>query len=395
MAHLGFRLLTILIAMAIAPLASGHGGGLSEYGCHRQSSDNTYHCHSGPLDGLTFTSEQALIDAYNAAVSNPILASNPEVVVPGVFIPAYNRDDYMTSWRDLDSDCMDGRHEVLLIESRIPPTLDSSGCYVQSGEWHDPFTGLVFTDPSDLQIDHMVPLKEAHVSGAHAWEPARKSAYAQDLLNAKALIAVSGSANQSKGSRDPAQWLPPNTAYHCEYVRNWTEVKYRYALSFDEAERTAIENILGTELALAIRDDSAGWDEVERRSSSAMFGLGIRKQDQCGYTRQALPTDQIEVTVSILPDAAHLGQEFDIFLVAELPSGLHSLDMWGNFIPFNGDMSTLVAHRSNIYLAESHEVSVFTGALNDELVFNLFIGYGTDGGDFVYTQAPLPLRISH
>ena len=140
MAHLSFRLLAILIAMAMAPIASGHGGGLNEYGCHRQSSDNTYHCHSGPLDGQSFTSEQAMIDAYNAAVSNPIPAPDPdpEVVVPGAFIPVYNRDDYMTSWRDLDSDCMDGRHEVLLIESRIPPTRTLLPSVTKEGATLDP-----------------------------------------------------------------------------------------------------------------------------------------------------------------------------------------------------------------------------------------------------------------
>lgn len=389
------NILGAFMVMVFSCTADGHGGGLNAYGCHWETATSAYHCHQGSLDGQTFATETEMTDAYNAATNSPTPDPGINIGTPGAFIPAYNRDDYMTSWLDLDSNCMSGRHEVLFIESRIPPTLDSSGCYVQSGEWYDPFTGLVFTDPSDLQIDHMVPLKEAHVSGAHAWEQARKSVFAQDLLNAKALIAVSGSANQSKGARDPAQWLPPNTAHHCEYVRNWTEVKYRYGLSFDEAEKAAIENVLGTDIALAIRAESAGWDETERRPSSAMFGLGIRKQDQCGYIRQALPSDQIEVTVSILPDAAHIDQEFDIFLVAELPSGLHSLDMWGNFIPFNGDMSTLVAHRSDIYLAESREISVFSGALNDELVFNLFIGYGTDRGDFVYTQAPLPLRISH
>ncbi|WP_245730795.1 HNH endonuclease family protein [Pseudohongiella acticola] len=288
---------------------------------------------------------------------------------------------------------MDTRHEVLLSASRIPATLDAGGCNVLSGEWYDPFTGQVFTDPGELDIDHMVPLEEAHGSGAHAWGSDRKRAYANDLLNAKSLIAVSASANRSKGSRGPAEWLPPNTAHHCEYVRNWTEVKHRHGLDVDDAEKAAVESVLGADIALAVRAESSGWDEIQRAPSPAVFGLGIRKQDQCSYTRQALPSDQIEVTVSILPDPNHIERKFDIFLVADLPAGLFSLDMWGNFIPFNGDIATLVPHRENIYLAQSHEISVFTGALNDELVMNLFIGYGTDSGDFVYTSAPLPLAI--
>lgn len=388
-------ILGVFMTLVLSCSAYGHGGGLNSYGCHRETATNSYHCHQGPIADQTFSTESEMITAYNSAVNNPTPTPDPDTGTPGSFIPAYNRDDYMTSWRDLDSDCMDGRHEVLLIESRIPPTLDAADCRVLAGEWYDPFTGQIFTSPSDLQIDHMVPLKEAHDSGAHAWEPAKKSAYAQDLLNAKSLIAVSGSANQSKGARDPAEWLPPNTDYHCEYVRNWTEVKHRWGLSIDDAEKSAIENVLGAELEAALRAESVGWDEVAQRPSSAVFGLGIRKQDQCGYTRQALPSDQIEITISVLPAPEHIKQEFDIYLVADLPAGLFSLDISGNFHPFNGDIATLVPHRENIFLIESREISIFTGALNDELIMNLFIGYSTAGGDFVYTSSPLPFRITN
>lgn len=371
--------------------AYGHGGGVNSYGCHYETATTAYHCHQGPLSGQLFSSESGMITAYNDAVGNP--KPDPGSGTPGSFAPAYNRDDYITSWKDLDSDCMNGRHEVLVIESRIQPTLDPSGCYVQEGEWYDPFTGQVFTDPGDLQIDHMVSLKEAHDSGAHAWEPAKKSAFAQDLLNAKSLIAVSGNANQSKGSSDPAEWLPPNSDYHCEYVRNWVEVKHRYGLSIDEAERAAIENVLGADFADALRTESLGWDEIAQQPSSAVFGLGVRKLDHCGYTNQALPSDQIEMSVSITPDPEHVEQKFDIYLVADLPAGLFSLDIYGDFHPFYGDIATLVPHREDIYLVESREISIFTGALNDELVMNLFIGFSTDGGDFVYTSTPLPFRI--
>jgi hypothetical protein len=31
-------------------------------------------------------------------------------------------------------------------------------------------------------------------------------------------LAVSRSANRSKGAKDPAQWMPQNVAFHCEYI---------------------------------------------------------------------------------------------------------------------------------------------------------------------------------
>tara|TARA_B100000427_G_scaffold250136_1_gene213362 strand:- start:1613 stop:1741 length:129 start_codon:yes stop_codon:yes gene_type:complete len=29
----------------------------------------------------------------------------------------------------------------------------------------------------------------------------------------------------SKEAKDPAQWMPKNKAYHCEYIKKWVAVK--------------------------------------------------------------------------------------------------------------------------------------------------------------------------
>lgn len=41
---------------------------------------------------------------------------------------AYDRGDYLTSWRDADGDCQDTRQEVLIRQSRIPVVLSNDGC---------------------------------------------------------------------------------------------------------------------------------------------------------------------------------------------------------------------------------------------------------------------------
>ena len=80
-------------------------------------------------------------------------------------------------------------------------------CHVR--QWHDPYTGRVFTDPSLLDVDHVVPLKEAFDSGAKEWSRDKMVRYFNDLEHKDHLIAVDRSANRSKGARDPARWLPP------------------------------------------------------------------------------------------------------------------------------------------------------------------------------------------
>ena len=129
---------------------------------------------------------------------------------------------------------------MLIAESVTPVQMNSSGCRVVSGEWHDPFTGQTFTNPSDLDIDQFVALAEVHRSGGSTRSPERRRSYSNDLSYTGTLIAVSASANRSKGDRDPADGLPPNVDFRCDYVTAWVLAKGYWGLSMDERERSAV-----------------------------------------------------------------------------------------------------------------------------------------------------------
>ena len=52
---------------------------------------------------------------------------------------------------------------MLIEESLTPVTFKTEkGCRVVSSSWLGAYSGNVFTDASKLDIDHLVPLKEAH-----------------------------------------------------------------------------------------------------------------------------------------------------------------------------------------------------------------------------------------
>jgi hypothetical protein len=153
--------------------------------------------------------------------------------------PAYERSLFR-HWTDTDRDCQDTRVEVLV---RDDQSSTRHGCRAVSGSWSSWLDGQTFTSSRSLDVDHLVALKEAWRSGAHAWQSSRRKAFANDLGFEWSLRAVSASANRSKSDRDPAKWLPL-PAVRCEYVSRWMAVKYRWGLAVDPVERSAIKQVL-------------------------------------------------------------------------------------------------------------------------------------------------------
>lgn len=141
-------------------------------------------------------------------------------------------------WDYLGDDC-DVRDAVLIAEARRGP-VTGDACPVGAGRWFSAFDGVTVRDPSELDVDHLVPLAEAWGSGARTWSTSVREEYANDLGYAKSLIAVTASSNRSKGDQDPAEWLPPRTAYRCTYVASWIGVKYRWRLTIDAREEAAL-----------------------------------------------------------------------------------------------------------------------------------------------------------
>ena len=136
-------------------------------------------------------------------------------------------------WIDADKNGCNTRYEVLIAEATTKPKV-GAGCYLSGGKWKSPYDAKVFTNPTGLDIDHMVPLAEAWRSGAWAWTAAQRMAYANDLDASETLVAVTASLNRSKGDRDVAHWLPPKS--QCKYIANWISVKSRFDLTVDKTE---------------------------------------------------------------------------------------------------------------------------------------------------------------
>lgn len=148
-------------------------------------------------------------------------------------------------WIDADHDCQDARTEVLISESYEPVGFeDARECEVATGRWQCPYTGKIISEAHLLDVDHLVPLANAHRSNGDKWDLSRRRRYANELDHTEHLIAVDYNANRSKGAKGPEAWLPPSEDYRCTYVREWAAVKLRWQLSMTTAEAVAVDDAL-------------------------------------------------------------------------------------------------------------------------------------------------------
>ncbi|KAK6352835.1 hypothetical protein TWF696_004835 [Orbilia brochopaga] len=153
----------------------------------------------------------------------------------------YSRSKF-PHWRIQHGEC-NTREEVLKRDGVNVVT--NAKCAATSGTWVCPYTNNTYTKSSDIDIDHMVPLKNAWISGASNWTTERRGDFANDLQHPQ-LWAVKDTVNQGKSDSSPDVWQPPLESFHCTYASAWVEVKSVWSLTVTEAEKASLEKMLST-----------------------------------------------------------------------------------------------------------------------------------------------------
>lgn len=144
-------------------------------------------------------------------------------------------------WVAVSENC-NAREWVLRRDGKNVTT--GADCYPTGGRWYSVYEPRWLDDPSEVDIDHFVPLANAWRSGAHAWTTERRQTFA-NAVDGPELIAVSRSSNRAKGDQSPDQWRPDNTRYWCDYARRWIAVKAKWGLTVTAAEKKELGTMLG------------------------------------------------------------------------------------------------------------------------------------------------------
>ncbi|MBY0286404.1 MAG: HNH endonuclease family protein [Mycobacteriaceae bacterium] len=199
---------------------------------------------------------------FIAGADAPTVAPGVDVLAGIAQIPVrvrgqdYRRDAFGDSWTDENpapggyNGC-DTRNDILdrdLVDKTYVP-IKRCPAAVATGFLHDPYTNaaIAFTrgekTGAAVQIDHIVPLALAWDLGARFWTDHQRLRFANDPAN---LIAVAGGANQDKGDQEPATWMPPNTAFRCQYAMQFIAVIRGYALPIDAPSAAALRDAAST-----------------------------------------------------------------------------------------------------------------------------------------------------
>lgn len=200
--------------------------------------------------GCALRVEVAELDLANS----DMLATVASLTVKGK-APAtgYSRSQFGRAWTD-DVDVRFGHNGCKQNEDMMRhslaniATVPGSRCKIASGTLNpDPYTGAVLNytrgqRPTLVNLDHVVALRNAWVTGAQQWSKQKRTNFAGDPDN---VILVSSTANQSKGARDLSAWEPPNKQFRCTYAQQITKLKARYGLWVTAAERDALTRVLG------------------------------------------------------------------------------------------------------------------------------------------------------
>ena len=189
------------------------------------------------LAALTVPLAPGPAQAASGTYSAPLRTAVRQLPVAPENPSRYDRDSQFGGWTDADRDCRNTRQEVLQAEG-TGVTWNARGCAVVSGTWRSSYDGRTYTSPTQVQIDHLVPVSEAWDAGAHTWTQRRRVAFYNDLGVGYALNTIAGGLNQAKGDKGPEDWMPP--ADRCRYIEVWTAVKHRWGLRVDSAERAAL-----------------------------------------------------------------------------------------------------------------------------------------------------------
>lgn len=128
-------------------------------------------------------------------------------------------------------------------------------------------------------------------------------------------------------------------------------------------------------------------------TSTAVFQAGLSRDGLKTFVTRAATTEPVAITSLIRPEATHVGQPGQLYLVVWVGGQFLMRDAQGAFLPWNGDPASLVPARNLPALAAQNTLDIFSGVLGLEGEFSIFLGYAAADRILHYTATPLSFQL--
>lgn len=197
-----------------------------------EGSDSNPNDHSTPSP----SSETSPTPSTPSQDTNPLTRQLDSIQVADADKSSYSRSSY-PHWITQSGTC-DTRETIL---KNVGFDSDTRTCVAKSKSgftYTEPYGGRKISDPSSLDIDHVIPLKYANGHNGASWSTAKKTQFANDMSQ---LIAVDAGANRQKGDSGPSGWMPGNKNETCSYTTIWITTASRYGISITSSDKTALQ----------------------------------------------------------------------------------------------------------------------------------------------------------
>ncbi len=125
-----------------------------------------------------------LISFVLALLPTQVSALSADPQISPDYSQGYERKLFGIDWMDADKNGCNTRSEVLIAEAVVKPKVGKK-CTLTGCKWVSAYDAKTITDASKLDVDHLVPLKEAWRSGAWAWTAKQRQDYANDLTDSR------------------------------------------------------------------------------------------------------------------------------------------------------------------------------------------------------------------
>lgn len=154
---------------------------------------------------------------------------------------AYNRKADYGDWQDYDNDCQNTRAEILISQSLYPVKFTrKDNCYVKSGKWIDYYTGKVYTNAKDVDIDHVISLSQHYNAVGSTLTYEQRVKYANEKTH---LVITNSNLNKSKSDKDLSEFIAKvPTQNRCKYIKNYKRIANANHINLDESDMEIINN---------------------------------------------------------------------------------------------------------------------------------------------------------